>query len=322
MSGADKQQRSLTRHNGLESSATISYIRNMGNHYKDSLFRSLFNDKKVLLELYNGIKGTHYDENTELVINTLSETLFTHQKNDVSFLIERKLVVLGEQQSTIYWNMPYRFLFPVARLLENSIKVKDAVYRQKLVKLPRPEFIVLYNGMVDFPDKKTLRLSDAFEDVKGVGINLELLVTVYNINRGHNEKMVKKSKTLYGYAMFVDRVRTNLEQVHKECPQMIQGEALKEAIVRTIAYCKAHDILAEFLEQLTNEEVYMLAAEWNQDRALAIRWEEGRETGWEEGREEKEEEVIRNAVKAGLSFDIIQQITGADRDTIAQLINC
>ena len=54
----------------------IGYTLSVGNHYKDSLFRSLFSDKKALLELYNSIKGTHYDEQTELVINTLTETMF------------------------------------------------------------------------------------------------------------------------------------------------------------------------------------------------------------------------------------------------------
>ncbi|MHC6202963.1 hypothetical protein ACYULU_07195 [Breznakiellaceae bacterium SP9] len=72
----------------------------MGNHYKDSLFRSLFSDKKALLELYNGIKGIHYNEQTEPIINTLPETLFTHQRNDVSFLLDRRLVLLAEHQST------------------------------------------------------------------------------------------------------------------------------------------------------------------------------------------------------------------------------
>ena len=287
------------------------------------------------MELYNSIKGTNYDEHTELVINTLQETLFTHQKNDVSFLIDGKLVVLAEQQSTINWNMPYRFLLPVARLLENAISDKDAVYRQKLVKLPRPEFIVLYNGTADFPNKKEMRLSDAFEEVEGVGTNLELLVTVYNINSGHNEDLVKKSGTLYGYAAFVEQVRANNERVRKEYPQMNRKEALKEAIARTVASCKAQGILTEFLEQLTKEEVYMLATEWNLDRALEIRWEEGMEDGVEIGVEKgigigvekgieigREEGLGKVAIKAlqkGYSMELVQELTGLSVECIKSL---
>ncbi|MHC6202030.1 Rpn family recombination-promoting nuclease/putative transposase, partial [Breznakiellaceae bacterium SP9] len=99
-------------------------------------------------------------------------------------------------------------------------------------------------------------------------------------------------------------------------------------------------ILTEFWEGLSNEEVNMLTTEWDLDTALAVRWEEGWEDGIEEGMEKgieigtekgieigtekgiekKEEEVIRNAAKAGLSFDIIQQITGADKDTIIRFM--
>jgi hypothetical protein len=71
--------------------------------------------------------------------------------------------------------MPFRFLLPVARVLENHIAKKKIVYGRKLVKLLRPEFIVIYNGAANFPEKKTLCLSDAFEKVAGVDANLERL---------------------------------------------------------------------------------------------------------------------------------------------------
>jgi hypothetical protein len=96
--------------------------------------------------------------------------------------------------------MPFRFLSPIARLFENSISDRNAVYRQSLVKLPRPEFIVLYNGGAGYPDKTTLRLSDAFERVEGnAAVNLDLAVKVYNIGKGRNDEMVRKSGPLSGY---------------------------------------------------------------------------------------------------------------------------
>ncbi|GHU22890.1 hypothetical protein FACS1894172_07750 [Spirochaetia bacterium] len=266
----------------------------MGNHYKDSLFRSLFSEKTVLLDLYNSIKGTHYDETTDLVINTLSETLFSHGKNDVSFIINRKLIVLTEHQSTINNNMPYRFLLPVAHLFENTITDKTMVYRKKLVKLPRPEFIVLYNGIESYPDKKELRLSTAFETEEGNDeINLELTVKVYNINKGHNEYIVERNETLSGYVGFVDMVRTYQELLQKENPSMIREKVLRVAIIRAIEYCKKHDILVDFWKGLSNEEVNMLASEWNLEDALAVTREEGIEEGIEIG-ERKIIELLRN----------------------------
>jgi hypothetical protein len=75
--------------------------------YKNSLFRSLFSRKEAFLSLYNALSGANYGADTEVVINTLSDTLFTGKKNDVSGVFGRKLVVVAEQQASVNENMPY-----------------------------------------------------------------------------------------------------------------------------------------------------------------------------------------------------------------------
>jgi len=91
------------------------------------------------------------------------------------------------------------------------------VYRKALIKLPRPEFIVLYNGTDPFPDQKVLRLSDAYEQVEGYDkINLQLEVIVYNINEGRNADMVTRCEELKGYAYFVHRVRYHEAEERKK----------------------------------------------------------------------------------------------------------
>ncbi|MDR1147491.1 MAG: hypothetical protein LBK66_02555, partial [Spirochaetaceae bacterium] len=82
--------------------------------YKDSLFRSLFSNKEAFLSLYNAVSGSNYGADTEVVINTLSDTLFTSKKNDVSGIFDRKLVVATDQQASVNENMPFRFLSPIA----------------------------------------------------------------------------------------------------------------------------------------------------------------------------------------------------------------
>jgi len=76
--------------------------------YKDSVFRSLFNNKARLLELYNAINGTNYQDESIIEINTLEDVLFSDMKNDISFTINKKTVVLIEHQSTINENMPLK----------------------------------------------------------------------------------------------------------------------------------------------------------------------------------------------------------------------
>jgi hypothetical protein len=264
--------------------------------YKDSLFRSLFNNKKAILSLCNAINGTNYDENTEVVINTLSETLFTARKNDVSAFIDGKLLLLEEHQSTPNANMPFRFLSTLVRLLENSVDDRSAIYRERLVKLPRPQCIVLYNGTVKCPGKMTMKLSEAFENTGAYGkVNLELVVEFRNINKGYNEDLVRKCEPLDGYVKFVDIVRNRETGMKRETPGMDRGMILEQAIAYGITYCKEHNILREFFENLSMEERKMLAAEWKLEDALRVRWEEGLEEGIEKG--------IKRGIEKGINED-------------------
>jgi len=68
-----------------------------------------------------------------------------------------------EHQSSICENMPLRMLIYIARIYEKIIDGK-AVYKQKLLRIPKPDFIVLYNGVDPYPDETVLRLSDAYMD--------------------------------------------------------------------------------------------------------------------------------------------------------------
>jgi predicted transposase YdaD len=288
----------------------------MAKHYKDSLFRSLFSDEDELRDLYNALKGTHYGKNTPITINTLTETLFVGGKNDISFSIDGKLVVLIEHQSTLNKNMPFRCLSPVVRLFENGITDKDAVYQQKLIRLQRPEFLVLCNSPDVFPDFQVLRLSDSFLPVAGnTEINLELKVTVYNINKGHNAALLAKHPTLHGYAFFVDQVRQYQVEEAARDPLGKRQDILNRAIVRAIEACKEQGILVEYWEHLNMEDKVMLAREWNLEDALAVRFREGQQ----EGRQEEREEIARNALAEGIPLELICKISGMEKAAIKSL---
>ncbi|MDR3278734.1 MAG: Rpn family recombination-promoting nuclease/putative transposase, partial [Oscillospiraceae bacterium] len=219
--------------------------------YKDSVFTKLFSDPELLLELYNAIEGSSYGLDTKIEINTLEDVLFLEQLNDISFTIDEKLVVLIEHQATLNANMPLRLLLYIARVYEKLIDDR-AVYKQGLIKIPTPEFIVLYNGKRDFSEERILRLSDAFIESAAVG-NLELTVRVININQGHNEGIVKKSDTLNGYVTFIAKVRENQDK----------GMELTEAIKDAVKYCTGKHILQKFLTEHSKEVLNMLTTEFN-----------------------------------------------------------
>lgn len=60
--------------------------------HKDSLFRMLFSEsegsRSRLLELYNALNNTSYDNPDDLTITTLSDVIYMKMKNDISFLID------------------------------------------------------------------------------------------------------------------------------------------------------------------------------------------------------------------------------------------
>lgn len=76
--------------------------------YKARIFEMLYEDKKELLDLYNAINETCYDDPEELEINTLENAVYLSMRNDVSFVIGC-YVSLYEHQSTFSPNLPLRF---------------------------------------------------------------------------------------------------------------------------------------------------------------------------------------------------------------------
>lgn len=243
----------------------------------------LFSEKSALLELYNAISGENYAQDTEIEIATLDDVLFMDRINDLAFLIQHRLIVLVEHQSTINENIPVRLLMYAAREYEKIIDPLS-VYKTRLVKIPKPVFIVLYNGTEDFPDEKVLRLSDAFEDVEGIGNNaLELTVRVLNIRKGKNEQIVRRSQTLSGYVEFIDRIRQNCN---------VRKMKLNDALTEAVKYCIRADILTDFMKTKGSEVVNMLMTEFNIDDAKMVWREEAREEGKEEGERTKAQQSV------------------------------
>ena len=178
-------------------------------NYKDTVFVTVFHEKEKLIELYNAIFDTDYDENTAIDIVTIKDVLFRTLKNDVSFVLYKRFVVLVEHQSSINGNLPLRDLLYMSTVLKRMIDTKQ-LYREKTVRIPRPAFIVLYNGPEDLPEYQELRLSDAYlcDKEEREEDALQLIVRVYNINSGKNAEILKKCETLRQYSRFMEIVRS------------------------------------------------------------------------------------------------------------------
>jgi len=235
-------------------------MENSNTNHKNSVFSSLFNTPDVLRELYSAIKGIPIPPDIPIDINTLTDVHYKGQINDVSFLIDNFLIVLIEQQSIISDNIFMHLLVFIARAYEKIVGWKK-LYQTKPLKIPRPEFIILYNGKEDYPNYKELKLSDAvknIEEEKSSGKNkksMELTVQVYNINHGHNSEIMKKCETLEGYSIFIDKIR---EYQKNE-------KLLEKAVISAIDYCIKNNVLKEYLEAHASDVLNMLLVEWDKD---------------------------------------------------------
>jgi len=272
----------------------MTEVKTNRNH-KDSVFTRLFSEKSNLLELYSAISGKSYPESTKIEIVTLSDVLYMNQINDIAFVLEDRLIVLLEHQSSINNNMPLRMLRYLSAEYDMIVDRKN-LYKQKRIMIPSPEFIVLYNGDKKFPDYKELKLSDSFKS-KTPDLYLELVVRVYNINKGHNADMAGRSSVLSGYEEFIAQIKENLKSME-----------LRDAIKLAVKTCISKNILVSFLERHSSEVENMIFGEWNMDDALAVRYEEGVDEGIDigigKGRKERDSEILDLIKKGYTAADI------------------
>jgi predicted transposase/invertase (TIGR01784 family) len=269
-------------------------------NYKDTVFRSLFNNEPAALELYNALEGTNCTDVSIIKINTLKDLLFKTIENDLSFEVNKKMLILIEHQSTISENMAARFLLYIAVIYFK--KFGEKLYQEQVVKLPRPEFIVLYNGEAPFPDEKIYRLYDVLEEIdKEIDNNdlipLDLTLRVININKGRNLKLMRKSKALKSYSAFVAKVR----KYRKTKP-------LEEAIKLPIDDCLREGILADFLKENAQEVVEMIKLEYTLKDAIKFARKEGKEEGMEKG------------IKKGLDYVLELMAQGLSNEEIKKKI--
>lgn len=258
---------------------------NVRRDYKDNVFRMVYRRKEKLLELYNALNGTGYDNPDDLEVYTLENAIYMNVKNDVSILLD-SVLTLYEQQSSVNPNMPLRDLMYVAHQLEKYVRDKP-IYSSKLVRLPVPKFIVFYNGTRRQPEKQILKLSDAYLK-ETLDPELELKVTMYNINPGYNKELMEQCRTLREYSCYVDRVR----QYAKMLP-------LEEAVSRSVDECIKEGILAEFLQEQKAEVIAMSIFEYNEETELKKIREAEYELGLEEGRQHGMKVLIETCRELG-----------------------
>ena len=287
--------------------------------YKDSVFVDLFSEdekaKENFLSLYNALHGTNLQLSCPVENIRLDNVMYMNIINDVSCLVDNKIIVLAEHQSTINENMPLRFLQYIARLYEKLQAPADR-YLRKLSKIPTPELYVFYNGREDYPEMITLKLSDAFI-TKPEQMPLDLEVKVYNINKSKGAEVLSRCKTLDEYSLFIEEVRLQT-QLDPE-----------NGFTNAVKICIEKGILKEYLQRKAREVINMLIAEYDYDTDIAVQREEagkiafakGISQGLSQGSLQAKLETARLMKQANCEIPFIAKMTGLTTDEVESICN-
>ncbi len=216
---------------------------------KDSVFTSLFKEKKYLMQLYQALHPEDRDvTEDDLQDVTVSNVLVNDIYNDIGFRVGSTLLILIESQSTWTPNITFRALmYLVQTYREYFNETRQNIYNSKKLRMPKPEVYVIYTG-----DRKTRpeEISFAEEFFGGEQVCLDLKVKM--IYDGREGDIISQ------YVAFT-----------KVCNEQVKAYGRsRKAIKETIRICKDKNVLKEYLESREQEVLSMLMELYDQEEVM------------------------------------------------------
>ena len=281
--------------------------------YKDRLFKFIFgnpDNKKWTLSLYNAMNGTNYDDPDDITINTIKDVLYMGMKNDVSFIISF-IINFWEQQSSFNPNTPLRILIYAGMVYAAYVEYTKNfnIYSSRLQKIPVPKCVCFYNGTDNKEDRVVLNLSDAFPE--GSKPDIDVRVTMININYGHNKELMAACKPLSEYSWLVEEIRKNSKT---------ENVTTEQAVDAALDSMPNDFLIKPFLITNKAEVRRMCITEYDEEKTFAAMRREEREEGRAEGENNKSINIALKLLARGKdSLDEISELTGLNLDKIKEL---
>ena len=277
---------------------------------KDSVFVTLFEDKKNVLRLYQEL---HPEDTSATIddinIQTLKAVLVNTIYNDLGFIVGRgenaRYILLVEAQSAWNPNMTLRMLFYLGETLRHFVRQSEqSVHSETIVSLPEIELYVVYSGDKEVPDEVSFN-DDYFNGNSPVDIRVKILHST--------------STTIYGQYIGFCKV---FNQQHK-----LYGNSI-QCIEETVRICIEKDYLADFLDKYRKEVITMLAElfdeqaqrkDYNTARDKKM-FAQGKAEGKAEGKFEEKISVALNLLSLkAISKEDIAKATGLSLEKIEEL---
>ena len=283
----------------------------VNREFKDGMFRTLFNDKEKMLELYNAVSdepmGKEALETIEAL--TIETPLYIGSRNDLAFSINGKSMFFCEQQSTKSGNIALRMASYFGETLD--LMFGSEIYGTRKVMMPAPVFYVFYLGKPDAPEVETFRLSDHYKE-NAPENSIEVVVKVYNICYSENKEILKRSKTLREYSLFISYVNENLDK----------GMDLEDAVAVAVKRAKKEDILVDFLNKYAVEVEGMLKGITVEEYGEVMKregFDDGKAAGLAEGEKIKALEIAKAMKEENLDIETIARVSGLPKEKIETL---
>ena len=258
---------------------------------KDSVFTNLFQDTKYIVELYKALHPeADYVTEDMIEIVTLKNILTDSLYNDLGFMLDKRLIVLVEAQSTWTVNIIIRGLMYLVQTYQDYIEKEELnIYSSKKLEIPKPELYVIYTGDKKVEEKE-ISLSEEY--FGGDATALDVRVKVITDSR--------EGDIINQYVMFT----------HILNEQVKNHGRTKKAIDETIRICKDRNILKEYLsrhESEVHDIMFSLYDDEQIQKAMMREHEKIGETrGRMEGRMEGIDAMIANLKSMGVSEEMLR----------------
>ena len=216
---------------------------------KNSVFLDLFQNKNYLLKLY---KTLHPEDITatedSLTDITIKNVLTDNFYNDLGFIVDNKLMILIEAQSTWTINILVRALLYLAQSYHEYFQhTRQNYYKSKKVKMPKPELYVVFTGN---KGKKPDKISLSKEFFEGADIDIEVKAKV--IYESDQDNIINQ------YIIFC--------KVFNE--QTGQHGMTQKSVLETIRICKDRNVLKEYLLEREKEVVTIMMSLFDEEQIM------------------------------------------------------
>lgn len=227
---------------------------------KDSVFTSLFKDKKYLLQLYRALhpedKKTTEDQLTDITIkNILTDGMY----NDLGFMAGDRLMILVEAQSTWTMNIIIRALMYLVQTYHDYFEREGAdLYGSRKVSLPKPELYVIFTGeRVEKPE--TVSLTEEF--FGGEDCAIEVKVKMIYGDDAWREPVSGEQPEKDIISQYI-----TFTKVYNE--QLKLYQRTRKTITETIRICKDRNVLREYLSSREKEVVDIMMTLFDEERIM------------------------------------------------------